>query len=726
MRIFLTICALVLSCTAHAATNNSKLVVVVANRLLLDDLIDAKLPTISKMLRGGAVGLVSPNCTGPKTEYSVMATANAGSPYRIGSCVREFYNCDETLSDGTKADVAYAIRTGHKPPNGAAVFVAIGQALRDSANLNSAPAKMGALGDELHAAGIETSVFGNADILPDTTNRSAAVLAMDSRGIVDSGHCILYPNSENLGLRQSSAQSPSKNKISAASSKFAVIYFGTSTQLDDMKPNMSDIAYAAHKKEMLAELDLLLQGLVCNADAGNIKLILVSFSPPQGPSWDEISPIVVYPAEKPGVLTSATTRTQGLIAASDFAPTALALIGVIQSRNMIGRPASVVPDSYAIKKLQKMSERVTANQQLLLPVGVGMAIIGALVFTSAALIIAFGLKVSRRVKILIEAAFVTGACVPAALLLAVIAPAGTVGYLAGTALSLAALAIICFALSAIIFKKMTLRATPVIVAYAITCIIILVDAVTGCNLCKFTALSSFQITAMRFYGIGNEYAGLLIGMAAPAVLFATRKPWPVAIVALAILLSLGLGNFGANYGGTAAAVVTFGLMFMAAAKKRFSARHIGIAFVAAVAAVTLFALLDWKLAGVAGSHAARATGFTDKLGGGYLESLAMRKVLFNLKTTFSVKGISVAIAFAPFLALWFWGVQGKVRKLFEQPACAKQKGCCELAGLKAIMVGAAAAYLLNDSGIVFAAIMIAMTVLVLLYSLLEDTKPCLE
>ena len=42
--------------------------------------------------------------------------------------------------------------------------------------------------------------------------------------------------------------------------------------------------------------------------------------------------------------------------------------------------------------------------------------------------------------------------------------------------------------------------------------------------------------------------------------------------------------------------------------------------------------------------------------------------------------------------------------------------------MKAVLIGAVAAFMLNDSGIIFAGIMIAMTVLVLLYSVLESVN----
>jgi hypothetical protein len=322
---------------------------------------------------------------------------------------------------------------------------------------------------------------------------------------------------------------------------------------------------------------------------------------------------------------------------------------------------------------------------------------------------------------LCKTGLVTVACAPVALLLGSLAPAGTLEYVGGTAVALIVLVPVCLLVAAAL--RMSRPALPVVVGYAITTVVILADGVTGCNLCKFSALSSYQIAGMRFYGIGNEYAGVLIATAAMAALFAVRGarsevrgPRFVLIVGAVVALALGLGSAGANYGAVVAAVVTFGLMWRAVGRGGFGGRHVVFACAAGVAGMVTLALLDWKLAGGSGTHAARTAGLTGKLGGGYLESVALRKIAFNLKTTFSVKGIGPMLAFSPFLALWFWGIQGKVREGIGN----REEGVeGKIAGIKAVLVGSVVAYAVEDSGIVFGATMVAMTVLVLLYSVLE-------
>ena len=359
-----------------------------------------------------------------------------------------------------------------------------------------------------------------------------------------------------------------------------------------------------------------------------------------------------------------------------------------------------------------METRTTANKQLLLPMGVALGVIGAICLTSAASVIAFSLRPSRRVRKWILGGLIVSACAAGALLLAASAPPSAMGQWLG-AMAYLVLLVIAALVTPRIFPGNKLRALPVVAAYAITALIIIGDALAGGNLCKFSGLSSFHITGMRFHGIGNEYAGVLIPTAALAVLFATERRWVMPVVGVITIATLGLGCLGANYGGTAAAVVTFVLLMFAVNNGRFGARHAMLAFILGIIAVPIFAVVDWKLSGGGGSHAAQATGLVERLGGNYIASVALRKILFNLKTTFSVKGASVLTAFTPFLMLWFWGVRNKLSDSLKQTPKV-------MAGTKAILAGSVAAFLFNDSGIVFAMAMIAITVIILLYSLVEE------
>lgn len=688
------------ACQAKSPTplrNTRSVVIVVANRLLLSDVTDPSLPAVYEIMCEGAIGLISPNCVGAKTEASVIMTANAGAPTKGGIYIRQFHNIHESLANGENAGDAYLARTGRRAKGDAAVFLGLAPALRDTAKATYMPGGFGAFGDALRAAQIETCIVGNADT-EGSLDRSAAALLVDSRGIVDCGAFDLEPSDSSFDVPVIKGRS------------LQVVYFGESTRLDELKMTMTDKAFAFHKARSMRSLDRLLKKLISNDTAATI--ILVSFAPPIGPRWDQLSPIAIYPSPEPGLLVTRATRTAGVIAASDFGPTVLDILNVQTSSGMLGRPAEVITVPGALEKLASVEMRTTSNKQLLLPMGVALAILGVISLTSAACVVAFSLKPPRRVRKLILIGLVTAACAAGSLLLAASAPPNTTGQWLGALGYLVLLASAAYVLARII-PVSKVRALPVVAAYAITALIIVFDSFTGGNLCKFSGLSSFHNTGMRFHGIGNEYAGVLIPTAALAMLFVTRSRRIMCAVGVVVIVTLGLGCLGANYGGTAAAVVTFVLLGFSVNKGGFGARHVAVAFLLGIIAVPIFAALDWKLSGGGGSHAAQATGLVERLGGNYILSIALRKVLFNLKTTFSVKGASVLTAFAPFLTLWFWGVRGKLANMLKTTPKV-------MAGTKSILAGSVAAFLFNDSGIVFAMAMIAITVIILLYSLVEE------
>ncbi len=703
---------LLVACSAAQglAKQRPKVVVVVANRLLLSDLEGSSLPTIRMMLEKGAAGLLSPNCAGPKNEHSVMLTANSGSPARAGSYLKEFYDAGGAYSTSLPAygGEDYALRTGRRAPGGSGVFLGLGRTLRENVKYGTL-ARPGALGDALHAAGLKTGAVGNADKRwpdPRELDRSAAVLAMDSNGIVDYAALSL-----DIGLLPDGAE---ELRRICSRADVVVMYYGGLTQLDEEKLSISDAALGTRRAKALQQLDGALGFLMNLEENGDARFVLVSFSPPGGPAWDQLTPIVVYPAGRAGLLTSASTRTPGLIAAADFAPTVLRLMNVEADENMIGRAATVVADRSPIGTLNEMSERVTAKKRLLLPMGVTAAVLGVLAYSAAALVIAFGLKVSGVTLRLLKIGLAASACLAGAFYLGSLGPAGTIGYVVTTAAALVLLTTICAGIGSLISRKTRTRALPVLLAFGMTSALILADAMTGSNLCKYCGVTSYQLSGLRFYGIGNEFAGVLIGMSAALALLLPKRGLAVPLIGIVVIVTLGLGHFGANYGETAAAAMTFGLLWFAASRKGFGAWHVALAFAAAIAAYVMFALIDMFIAGPAGTHAARVTGLTQNLGAGFLSSTLVRKMALNLKYTFTI-GLRVFLAFVPFLAIWFWKVRGKVQTLYkDDPAV--------MAGAKAVLWGSGAAFLLNDSGIVSASIMIAMTVLVLLYSVLEEQR----
>ena len=142
------------------------------------------------------------------------------------------------------------------------------------------------------------------------------------------------------------------------------------------------------------------------------------------------------------------------------------------------------------------------------------------------------------------------------MLLASAAPPGVAGYAVGTAVALAAVVGISFAGGRLLSRKTNMRALPVLMAFSITVAAVIIDSLTGGTLCKFALPSSYQLTALRFYGIGNEYTGALIAMGAVVCLFiegrgSSRSSGVLTLIVGALVtLVLGVGRLGRTTAGS--------------------------------------------------------------------------------------------------------------------------------------------------------------------------------
>ncbi len=500
-----------------------------------------------------------------------------------------------------------------------------------------------------------------------------------------------------------------------------VVDFGPSTALDNCRAIISDKAYFHARVASMRELDLLVAVLLPRAGSGEFRLVLVSLSPPLKQSWAELTPIVVYPRAHSGagLLTSPTTRTDGLIAASDLCSHD-DRHGRGQTRHRDGGPAGEVYAPDNVRALQDIRARVSANHELIWPMLWAFALVGTISFALIGVLVAMPVSPKRRAYQALKLGLLVSACAPVSMLLASAAPAGVAGYAAGTAVSLAALVAAGFGGERLL-RKSRLRALPVLICFSITVAVVIIDSLTGGALCKFALPSSYQLTALRFYGIGNEYTGALIAMAAVVCLFIEGRGGARLSGALTLsvgvltVLVLGIGSFGANYGGVVAAVIIFGLAWWAIRHARFGAIHVAAVFAFSAVIVFAMAVIEWRLEQSAASHAGRAIGLLEQSGVGFAVAIAARKaaVAINLMGTKQAQwGIA---AFVPFLVMWFYRVRDKVASMFKSDERL-------IWGLRGVIIGCVVAFLMNDSGLVFAAIMASMTMLILLYSLLEEKE----
>src|SRR5690606_52668 len=176
----------------------------------------------------------------------------------------------------------------------------------------------------------------------------------------------------------------------------------------------------------------------------------------------------------------------------------------------------------------------------------------------------------------------------------------------------------------------------------VTAAVLVADVALGSRLIKNSILGYDPIVAARFYGIGNEYMGVLIGtslIGTTGLLDRTirggavrRRLWFLltAVAYTAIVVVLASPALGANVGGTVAAVVGLGTTLTLLANRRLSWRALIALFVGIAVVLALAGLADLTRHRDQPSHLGRALLAFMEQGWSAVAAIAARKLAMNL------------------------------------------------------------------------------------------------
>lgn len=278
-------------------------------------------------------------------------------------------------------------------------------------------------------------------------------------------------------------------------------------------------------------------------------------------------------------------------------------------------------------------------------------------------------------------------------------------------------------LLSIISTRMSLAAS-LLWASGLTAGTILIDGFTGGSLIGHSVLGYDPMIGARYYGIGNEYMGVLIGafllFCAAGLQHLQKQQKPLKIYLYMIgLLSAGLvffmvhPRFGANAGGTITALAVGGWFCMRLAEFIFQKKvKVSRMLLLSIGIVLAGGGTLWFLnAVIVGdgeqSHIGNAL---QLLGNGDYKAIAgiiTRKVQMNLHL------IGVSSWSKVFITSLFILALGLIRPLGIFKIWQKEKPMLVI-GFSAIALGAIIALIFNDSGIVAAATMIIYAVVPML------------
>lgn len=610
---------------------------------------------------------------------------------------------------------------------------------------------VGALGDLLKTYGVHRSVLGSSDLgrgmhlEQKQLRRFAPLMLMDSNGIVDKGTLgddaaiAVVDRAGGMSTDYANLTSLWKNR---RESSITLIELGDLYRLYSEKTHYDQDRFNELKALVLHDMDQWLGQIMEEMQSG--KDSLWTFSPEVNAEAVKsklyLSPVIHYTADgRAGILVSESTRRQGIVTSQDFTSTLLNEFKIPIPIGLIGIPFASAGLNHALDELVKDQSSIQmiyrSRPSLLYP----FATFEMIVLLISLIYVVWVKKRGRKEVVpahdVLRILLLSLLTAPAVMLI--------LGLLAARLTALCGIdgAIVILVLS---FVVGSLLLAMILAAYSETttmtwlgvgtAVIIVLDACTGARAMKYSVLGYDPMIGARYYGIGNEYMGVLIGALVLGVTAAlqrryaargTRASRAAALAACAAFLlvtvCLTAPSLGANAGGALSAAVAFGVagaQCFAGERWRELRLRRASALLAALLALGVGALwllnsADSPAAFARESHVGRAfhalrAGQFDQIG-----HLIVRKLRMNVHLLRASVWSKVLITSLFVMAVLVLRPRGRMRVWQHQNPY-------WMYGFSANMIGAIAALLLNDSGIVAAATMIVFVAVPLLLLRLRE------
>lgn len=694
-----------------------RVTIVIIDYLQIKDLDGNMLANLRRIINEGAIALMNVNTGGNVIPENTYATIGSGSHMVAFDSFSRGFAASEKLERGTAAE-EYLQRTGRLPPADALVnldILKIGQMNKKF----HYPVVPGALGMKIHEAGYKTAAFGNSDNT-DGLRRQILSIVMDNQGIVDTGFVdknVLREEKDFYGgfttdyvsILERYAKLPSDVRLVA-------IDLGDLSRLQSARKDMADEIWDNWRYKSLQRSDQFLGNLIKIMDIKNDLLIVAVPTPgDDGSKKDKLSTVLMFGGGvNSGLLVSPTTRRPGIIMNIDIAPTVLNYLSISVTDIFTGRPAQVIPGAYNMNTLTGMHDVLASIYNARPPLQKGYVL-----YQLFLLAISLGfIFLRKKGKEWLKPFLLSVMTVPLVYLLIPLLPGININSMVvKLILSTAAITL------GIALLHSRYGINPYMVISLLSSSLIAADIAVGSPLQKTSLLGYDPIVGARFYGLGNEYMGVLIG----SVLIGTTALIPSSgrysktfitasgVVYLMTIYLIAAPQFGTNVGGTIVAASTFLAVFLLIRGLRLTWPLIVAVALAVALVVFSFVIYDaGRLPGYQ-SHIGRTAEYIMTSGLSGVMDIISRKSEMNIKLIKYTIWSKVFLASLGMMLLLFYrpvGVMESAR--IRYPYLYK--------GLIGVVIGSVIAFIFNDSGVVAAATIMIFGAPPFIYLVLEQLE----
>lgn len=678
--IFLPLTALLFCfCFCHAAYAKEKVVIVTVNTSNPEDILNDH--GFRKFADEGVFGLINTKSSGSNNQYKPYLTIGSGQKSDV------YAECIDAVKINQNTKARYNSLTLHPAQDGEIACIWINR-IKDINKKNSYNAQPGKLADILKSNNIRTGFIGG--YLDGGSIKSPAFfICMDSFGLADSGE---IDGVFNHGLFDYNSVYDSYLQIKDTAD-FIVIELGELESLYSERRLYNSESYNAKKTQILKNCSDLTNRIKSDMDFDRSMLCIISpYSyDTENKNSDVLCPVIFYDGGKSkGIAYSKTTRRQGIVSSLDIAPTIIKYFKIPKA-GFIGYPIEYSMSNNSAQYVGKLynDTRVAFASRLIILKGFALLVIITLLIY-AFLLLLFGADKCGIIYMLM----VFFMFVPFSMLVEGLFRFGS---LSGKIIFIV---LISAFMTAMVYRFLKRPLNRVLAIASLNLSILIIDLLTGQNMQKYSILSYDPIVGARYYGIGNEYLGVLISCSLIISNYLMhidqRFKKPCIIVLCFICLLTGLPWLGANVGGVITAAAGF-LIFMVlyydpAIKKAFIYAAIGM--VVSFSIVLVFNLLSENFE----SHLGNMVYMIKSSGLEYAVNIISRKAAMSMKL------IRYTIWSRVFIIILVTAVV-----LFVKPGNNNGKFFSPRESTQALWISSllscVTAIIFNDSGIVTAAIL---------------------
>jgi len=685
---------------AAPGTAEGKVIVVIADYLDIEDI--SEMEYLGRLAGRSHVSLMNNRQPGKAgAEKSKLI---------IGSGKRLELNDNMVLGgSGEEYLNGYRIASGRKAVTGRLAYMDLHK-LRDRNSGSEFLNYIGYLGDAVNENNGTACYLGNADT--SEKDRSSMLVAMDSSGMVDLGeteNILIEDELFPFGRRTDYNRLAELYKQYLPASSFMVIETGDMERLEAYGTSMSNDSCELYKQAILKDIDSFIEELV--SYNGFRTLIFMSTYPSRSSSErnNRLTPVISYETGEEGLLCSSSTRREGIVLNTDIADYILCKLGYAGTSAI-----TEVKRDKALYFLEAMNKSIVITSVFRSPVLTTYA-----VMVMAALCVLFAGVIFLRKEygnIVSWLISLTAYIILAFPIVLLYLPASSTG---GSQSGYIAITIAASALLSIILQWLLKDKIKVMLAM---CLLLLTgisaDVVTGSTLIKQSVLGYDPVIGARFYGIGNEYAGMFIGcslMVNGCIQELTgARPNKAAglLYFTACTLLMGLTFLGANFGGALAGAVGYLLAYFLVFGIKFNIRNACIGMIILCAAPAALLISD-SLGIKSPSHMGSLVKEAGANGPGVIFSTIQRKVSMNLRLIRYTIWTKVLLSIIAIIAFMFWRPARLLQKLFDRYKYLRYSWI-------SIAAAAITGFAVNDSGIVVAATAMIYTAFTMLLMCIDE------